>query len=776
VTRRLASWAAILFLAGVALILIPGFDVLSFYFCLPIALLVGVAAGGVAVTAVFDGRESGHDRAKVLLRVAAATGILLAIPWVVITISSLVTGPCDYPYGLLFYLAGPVASAVCGAALGLAVGMISPTRRLAHVAHPLIVLATFVPDGILLFRHPAVFFYNPFLGWYPGPLYDDQLEVGLPYLAFRLFCLGCIVALMGLSHVLTGPDLKRRVSSRAGPWAILAAGILSAAILWSHSGALGFRVTRGDVEDVLSGVRADESCRIRHDPSLDPGILDRLLWDCGFQHRRVAAFFGEQPGAPIQVFVYRDADQKASLMGARYVEVAKPWLQEVHIAGTFPGDPVLGHEIAHVVAGRLAGGWLNLPLRFGVMPDMALVEGLAVAAAFADDGPSRHEWALAYTREGRAPEPEDFFNPLKFMGSGARLAYDMVGSFVGFVADHYGTEAIQSLARGEGFEAATGKTLAALAPEWREFLEAVAGDHVDVALQERAAGRFADPGVLRRRCPVDVARCMHKAGAALDAGDPDRALAHLENALDHDPGRRWLLRDLARLGSLHGHPSGVRASESLRQGAGPDHSPSVSDRVALVDAAVLGTGRGGIESGIIAGLRSELEAALDAWRSGPEARGACARLAALDMPGGAPRSVFSLIAGVGGRDAAALLDDVLAAGPGDGLVLYLKGRAEFAAGRYAAAALSLGQALDAGWPEEAVRAGAPACLALFRPEIDKTVGMASFWAGRLALARAHLSAALETAPYEGDRLVIEEYLARLHARLGQAPNDPADFR
>ena len=108
--RRAVTWGILLALISTALVLIPGFDVLSFYFCLPMSLILSMACGGVAVTGMANARGSGRTFWVGLGRSLRASGLLLLVPLAIVAANTLRVGPCDTAYGALFYLVGPVAS------------------------------------------------------------------------------------------------------------------------------------------------------------------------------------------------------------------------------------------------------------------------------------------------------------------------------------------------------------------------------------------------------------------------------------------------------------------------------------------------------------------------------------------------------------------------------------------------------------------------------------------------------------------------------------------
>lgn len=746
--RRLLTWCALLALASTVLAFVPGFDVLSFYFCLPVSLLLGMACGGLAVTMVARARASGLTVWSGWARALGVAGLLVLVPLAVSLVNGLRVEPCDLGYGFLFYGAGPVMSGLVGVVTGAFIASLVRRANGAHLLFCALFLATFLADGWYLYREPAVFFFNPFLGYYPGPIYDDFIEVTDAYRWYRVLCLSGAAVLVFLTWALVAPDFRYRVNRRPWPWIGLGLSLGLSVTLWGLSGDLGFRVDREDVESVLTGRAGDRFCEIRHDPSIPAADVDRLLGDCGFRHRQAADFFDLEPGEPVRVYLYADADSKARLMGARYVEVTKPWLGEIHLTMVTPGDTVLGHEIAHVVAGRLATSFLGVPTRYLAVPDMALVEGLAVACAFGDDGPSPHEWSLAMVRAGVATDPALLFGPSSFVTAHAGRAYTTAGSFIRFISDHYGPGAVRDLAAGKGLHRATGSDLAELSRQWIRTLEREVGPGVGLDLVNQASGRFSGPGVLGRRCPVDVARLLEKAWQAWLDRDLEAARSSLEAAHRYDPTGPGLLRELARLEGRVGDRKAVRqVLDSMKGLGGGGERPTTLDLLAAADALTFLAFQGGETAPDEA--RSYLVAAAGLVGDGPRGRALRARLWSLDLPPGASRPVLEVLAGREEQPAGALLE-ALSQAPGSSLVHYLLGRALVGEGDYQGAVGHLQAALTLGLPDQ-----------MFTAEAEKTLGKAAWWSGDRGLARRHLLRALERVPYEGDRLVIEEYLARL---------------
>lgn len=737
--RRTITWLLLLASISTALTFIPGFDVLSYYFCLPVSALVAMASGGVAVSACLETRRNSLSFWRGVGQALIATILFVLVPLVVVTLAS-ANEPCDYWYGLRFYLCGPISSALCGFATGCLMGTLFRRAWLAHLAFVLTYMASFIADIAYLYSQPAVFFYDPFLGYFPGPIYEEKIDVTEAYWAFRAACIIAIVAAIAIAR--TTDDFIRHGRLKPLWSAVSLITLITAVFMFSKGDDLKFRVTRDAVEKELSRFISNQWCQLYFDPSLDETLAYRLLHDCSFRYRQALAFFDLSPGGPVRVYIYRDVEQKARLMGSKDVEVSKPWLEEVHIADVVPGEPVLGHEIAHVVAGRLADNMLHLPLMYGIVPDMGVVEGLAVAVAFASEGLSPHEWSFAMMRAGMDIDLESLLGNPGFLFANASKAYTLVGSFVRFLVETRGPSVARALASGQGIEAATGLDKHTLAAEWRDYLEKIVGPLVGPNMIRQASRRFSVPSVLGRKCPLDTARLLNLAMGALNAQDHVAAAHYMDRACEMG-GRGSTMRLQSAL--LH---ASIGDSEAVAKAlAQLDSELGVSELITKADAlAILAFKKGEL---VPSNALEVLTAAIFSGPSPQETRAIAARLLAVALHSEVALLVFTALSGLAGERPDLNLAEAVAMAPDEPLLRYLLGRAQARLGLYDAAVDSLKVAFALGLEP------------IFRFEALKTLGEAEYWCGRSKEARAHFEAALSAAAHHGDRLFIEEYLSRI---------------
>ena len=199
-----------------------------------------------------------------------------------------------------------------------------------------------------------------------------------------------------------------------------------------HRGALGGRAERRALRRGLPGLRCWRSrrrCSLRD-------CEDELAAD----EKRLGAHLDGR----LTAFVFRDSDEKRRLMGAAETSIAKPWRREVYVQLSGLPAPILGHEIAHVVAGTFGRG----PFRIagglgGLWPNPGLIEGIAVATSPDDDELTDAQWARAMLDLGILPSVHDLFS-LGFLGENASKSYTVAGAFVSWVLDSWGNAALRA--------------------------------------------------------------------------------------------------------------------------------------------------------------------------------------------------------------------------------------------------------------------------------------------------------------------------------------------
>ncbi len=592
--------------------------------------------------------------------------------------------------GFLPLLALP--SALLGAALAVAVAVLARGRRAAAAAlYALAALASLALSLRAAYVGPSAFVFDPLLGAWPGPIYDEALAPDLRALLFRAGAAAEAIAVAALAEAAVRAG-RAGVRAALAPALALALAAGGAAGARAALAALGLSGDRDVVMRALGGRADGARCTLVHPSEKPAAAVAAALADCEFQQADVARVLGIADPPRVTAFVYRSASERRRLVGAAGTEYSKPWLAEVHVVDAPAPHPILRHEVVHAVAAPVAGGPLGVPARLGVVVSTGLVEGLASALETPRGLWTIHETSRAARDLGLLPDVARIVGPAGFFSEPPARAYTAAGSFLAFVLERHGAAAVREAYRTGDLARATGVPLADLAAAWGRFLDGV---EVPPGLAAAARARLARRSLFARPCAREVATLQLRAGDAAARGRTEAACA--------------LYREAA---ALSGSAADLKAVADVRARAGElalaDEAYREAERAAAADddAALrlaLAAARGDVawRRGDFAGAAAAFAAALAA---GPE-RAELRLLAAKRLAVGDPalrEGVRDLLLGLGdpaaARARAAAVDHPLAD--------YLLGRALAARGEAGGAIPALARAAAGRLPGPLAREAA----------------------------------------------------------------------
>jgi tetratricopeptide (TPR) repeat protein len=288
---------------------------------------------------------------------------------------------------------------------------------------------------------------------------------------------------------------------------------------------------------------------------------ERFAQDCDFRTQQAERWLGLTHPKLINVYYFRTPAEKYALMGAAGTNLAKPWRSTVFISNLGWPNPVLGHELVHVVVGGAGSGPFRVSGRFdGLWPNPALIEGVATAAAFQPQGGlTLHEWAHAMLELDMVPPLDQLFGP-SFFEQQARLAYTLSGSLLHFVHERWGAAAIRDTYRTGSLEVGVGVPLDDIDTAWRQALSA---QPLAASARDLARARFSGGGVLSALCPHTLAKLRDSVQTDMAAGDDATAATSCQRILEIDPNDSPSRAVLASLRARQGDLAG--AEEQLAQ-------------------------------------------------------------------------------------------------------------------------------------------------------------------------------------------------------------------
>jgi len=692
-----------------------------------LAPLVGVAAARAALARPDPSPLAAWGATSLVL--GALVALLLAG-----ALARAALGPCAALGPAVTFvplLAAPTV--LLGAALAVAVAFVAGGRRaLAGALYALAAAASLAVSLRAAYRGPAAFVFDPLLGAWPGPIYDEALVPDLRAVLLRAAAAAEAIAVAALAEAFVRAG-RAGLRAARGPltWAVVLA--LSAASAHAALESLGLSGSRAALSRALGARRAGPRCTLVLPAEKPAAAADALLAECEFQVADVARALGVAPPARIVAYVYRSAEEKRRLVGAGATEYAKPWLGEVHLVDAPLPHPLLRHELVHAVAASVAGGPLGVPARAVVLVSAGLVEGLAAALETPRGRFTVHEWSRAAKDLGLLPDVAGIVGPAGFYAQPPARAYAAAGSFLAFLLERYGAARVREAYRTGDVAAATGVPLRALADGWSRFLD---GIEPPPGLITQARAQLGRRSLFARPCAREVATLEARAATAAAAGRSADACALYEAAA-------------ARSGSA----ASLKAVGDVRARAGDLPAAAEAYRAATVAA---GEDEGALRSAIataegdLAWRKDELAAAVAAWSAAlathpdrAEARLLEAKLlAAPDRELGPAARPYLL---GDGDPAVALARVARVAHP---LAAYLTGRALATRGEATAALPEL---------ERAAAARLPAALA---GEAALLLGEARCAAGRRAEGESALRALAAPPAPAADRARAEESLRR----------------
>ncbi len=700
------------YLAGLALLsvaaaFLPLADHLGYEAAELVALYAGLfgAAPGIAAARL----ERAPSRA--LARALPFALFALALPVAVLLLNGLRRPACDPLAGLWLYAALAVPSALLAAALGVACGYLAPRRAPWLVA--LVFAASLAVTLWPVWRGPQIFAFHHLGGMFPGPIYDEAIAATPALWIFRAGTLLYTLAACGVA-LLAGGTRGR------GLLLALAAG--GAGLFLSlHAERFHWEASSPQIDRELGGLLQTAHLVLHFPREKKEAERSLLARDAEASYRAVRAFAGLEVNAAapkIDIYLYRSPSEKRRLIGAADTSFTKPWLRQIHSNDAPAPHPILRHELVHAVLAEVARGPWGVP---GLVPQMALIEGIAVAADWPPGELTVHEEARALRELKLMPDVTRLFTPGLFYAESGPRAYTTAGSLVRFLWETRGPGYLREVYAGR---AALGD-LQVLAEAYGRFLDALPASPRAVAL---ASQRFFAPAIMRKPCAHEVAGLERDAVAAGQRGDPARAEELWSRCSALEPDDPAPLAQLGRAQLAAGQLAAARATQerALRH-------PKLSRplRAQLLTEA----GDAAWKASDLSAAAARFDEAAALPQAEPGERALQLRRRALADPQSWPALRPLLADGDTGPAVWLALRDLDLARPADGVFAYL---------------LAKQLQNHAAWAECAGYARAalsrPLPGSLFRQEALRMQGIAAWHLGDDALARAAFTALSAGAP------------------------------
>lgn len=503
IKKSFAVLLALVLIISVVLFNFPLTDALGFEYSAIFGIILSLFAG-IYSASFCRSENAGAD--VLFRRNKIQFAVMFLLPLLLAVLKSILFPKCPYFEGIIFYFVITLPAMLLGISLGYFSLRIS--SRFAYVIFVILWLIVLLMPVKEIYSNPQVYFYNSFIGYFPGTIYDEDIPIDHKLIAYRVL----IVAMSFFIFLLSDFRFGKIKFSGAFRSLILAFTVFIFGLL---KPLLGLATDLGTMKSKLGAELETEHFIINYPKDFDKDKAELIALSHEYYYDNLENSFGVRASAKIRSFIFKNGEQKGRLFGANRADVAKPWLRQIYI-NYENMSASLQHELAHVISGE-----------FGVTPfkvahnlNPALIEGVAVAMDNDFAGYDIHSITKMALLAGYRVDVRNLFSGLNFFGQFSSVSYQFAGSFIKFLIDKYGFMKVESLYRDGDFEKSFGKDINALAKEYSAFL-----DSVKVNFNPNTAQLyFAGMPIFKKFCPRLAAGELKKAARLFSGKNYGEAL------------------------------------------------------------------------------------------------------------------------------------------------------------------------------------------------------------------------------------------------------------
>lgn len=349
------------------------------------------------------------------------------IPLIISIINSIISEFCSFYDGILFYITITLPSVLVGSTIGsLVVYVVKRFRVILFLI--VVVMIAFIPV-IEIYFNPQIYFYNPLIAFFPGTIYDEGMAVDLKLTAYRL--LNIILALSFFYLISTDKNQIHKIRN------VLFILIICVSFYFTSS-FLGFSTSYSKLSGLLSKKIDTSKYLVHYDETLPEQEIELLVLNAEYYYNILEKSVEEKPSQKLEIFLFRNSEQKKLYFGSESADVAKPWLYQIYLSQeSWRGT--LKHEIAHIFSSEFGSTIFKLAGAFNPF----LIEGFATSQdPFKDDIYIDYLSSLYYWQTENSLV-SDILGHSGFFNINSLAAYVFSGSFSKYLLENYGINAFK---------------------------------------------------------------------------------------------------------------------------------------------------------------------------------------------------------------------------------------------------------------------------------------------------------------------------------------------
>lgn len=440
--------------------------------------------------------------------------IMVLLPWLIAVVHDIYYGSCGFWQGCAWYLLLPVVTTIYATAVAIAARRWWRKTATAMLFYYSWLMASLLFTTARVFFGVALYAFNPFFGYFPGPIYDTVVSLTAPLLTYRL-----LVLLMACWWMLLDrQSFRRLLHPRKIIWGMLSFILLA----WmGREQSLGYYTSRDQLRRQLAGKIHTPQFDIYYSKSMSPQFnAEQFRDDCEYELRKLSQQLQLKP-QHFTIYLFADAEEKKRLTGAGNTLIGNPIHRELFLLETGFPDSSLLHEMTHVVAADIGIPWLGL----GRSP--LLMEGLAVYVSRQSLEPRLEQQAKAILSATALPLNR-WAQGIGFFQYHAQMSYPLAGAFVGYLIEQYGLVKFKELYRTNNYIQVYGMTIVHLLSRWQASL---ATTPLPESMQRQLAAKLVQPGIMQQRCAHESAYWRQLGYAVLEQQMSGQSANYLRQAL-----------------------------------------------------------------------------------------------------------------------------------------------------------------------------------------------------------------------------------------------------
>ncbi len=403
---------------------------------------------------------------------------------------ALITG-CLTLDGIGFWIFIPLPSIF----FGTAVGRLVRKFKFPFPKTLTVLMLLFCAVGVWMiefFSFPQVYFYNHVWGLWPGPIYDEAVQLTDSLFYFRWITLLWIIMLWSI------PSWNKNMPSKV--LTVLAA--VSLLFSYMNLDEAGIISPRETIQQRLGGFHQTKHFELFYDEdfySQKEIEYWALRHEFHFQQITDMLEIDWPKDRKVESYLYAHAWQKKKITGAKFTSYVPIWLEQdqLHIAKQ-QLERVLKHELVHVLSKQFGNRLFNGSRSIG------LIEGLAEGITKnASPRSTLHQIVAAKSPKPTAAEMKRALSWRGFYGKAGAISYTTSGSFVEFLLNHYPPENFKKAYATGDIATVYSASMEELTAQWHHVLAETPTDSVDETTSDFV---FAQQSLFEKPCPHAVPR------------------------------------------------------------------------------------------------------------------------------------------------------------------------------------------------------------------------------------------------------------------------------